>query len=107
LPKEFAGIYVLAIIMGLGTMAGIGGGGIVIPLLMILFGFDTKGAIAISGFSIFLCSVVRYIVNIKEMHPEKNAVVIDYGLATIMLPTVLTGSLIGVFLNVMLPPLIL
>ncbi len=41
------------------------------------------------------------------MHPEKNTVVIDYGLATVMLPTVLTGSLIGVFLNVMLPPLIL
>lgn len=88
-------------------MAGIGGGGIVIPLLMILFGFDTKSAISISGFSILLCSVVRFVVNFKQMHPEKNTVVIDYGLATVMLPTVLTGSLIGVFLNVMLPPLIL
>lgn len=65
MPREFAGIYVLAVIMGLGTMAGIGGGGIVIPLLMILFGFDTKSSIAISGFTIFLCSVVRFIVNIK------------------------------------------
>jgi len=45
--------------------------------------------------------------NIKQKHPEKNAVCIDYGLAIVMLPTVLTGSLLGVLLNVMFPPLIL
>jgi len=89
-------------------MAGIGGGGVVVPLCMTLFGFTTKEAIAISGFTIFWCSATRFIFNINQKHPEKkDVVVIDYGLATVMLPTVLMGSLVGVFLNVILPPLIL
>lgn len=33
--------------------------------------------------------------------------VIDYGLATVMLPTVLMGSMVGVLVNVMLPVLML
>lgn len=106
-PLEFLGIYILAIIMGLNVMAGIGGGGIVVPLCMLLFGFDTKESISMSGFIIFLCSVSRFIVNRNQMHPAKNTVVIDYGLASVMLPTVMMGSLIGVYVNVILPPMIL
>jgi uncharacterized membrane protein YfcA len=41
------------------------------------------------------------------MHPEKKAVVIDYGLATIMLPVVMMGSMTGVLINIMFPSLIL
>jgi uncharacterized protein YacL len=41
------------------------------------------------------------------MHPEKKAVSIDYGLAIVMLPTVMMGSFIGVIMNAYLPDLIL
>lgn len=88
-------------------MAGIGGGGIVIPFCMTFFGFQTKNAIALSGFTILACSVTRYIVSLNEKHPEKNAVIIDYGLATIMLPVVMMGSMTGVLINIMFPNLIL
>lgn len=43
----------------------------------------------------------------SEKHPEKDAVIIDYGLATIMLPAVMMGSMIGVLANQALPGLIL
>ena len=93
--------------MAFSVMAGVGGGGIVVSLCMMCFQFDTKSAIALSGFSILICAVLRFFYNIDQKHPEKDAVVIDYGLATVMLPTVLMGSLIGVFINVMFPALIL
>lgn len=43
----------------------------------------------------------------REHHPEKDAVIIDYGLATVMLPVVMMGSMIGVLFNLVLPSLVL
>lgn len=39
MPLEFVGIYVLAILMALSCMAGIGGGGVVVPMTMVFFDF--------------------------------------------------------------------
>ena len=104
---EFIGLFLLIVVMSISTVGGIGGGGIVIPFCMTFFGFSTKGAIALSGFTIFTCSVARFLFNINEKHPEKDAVQIDYGLATIMLPIVMMGSMIGVLANIILPSMLL
>ena len=107
LGSEFIGLFLLIVVMSLSTMAGIGGGGIVIPFCMTFFGFQTKNAIALSGFTILACSVTRYIYSINEKHPEKDAVIIDYDLATIMLPVVMMGSMTGVLINIMFPSMLL
>lgn len=48
-------------------------------------------------------SVVRYIYNINEKHPEKPATPIDYGIVIVMLPMVILGSFTGVLANIMFP----
>lgn len=89
-------------------MAGIGGGGVTVPLIQALFQFSLKRSIALSGFSIFICSVTRFIVNYKQKHPEKkDCVSLDYSLATVMNPTVLMGSFIGVIFNTWFPDLLI
>jgi hypothetical protein len=41
-------------------------------------------------------------------HPEKKTnVALDYSLASVMMPTVLMGSFIGVIFNIMLPDMII
>lgn len=62
-PIEIVGILVLALMMMLCTVGGVGGGGVVVPLVMTFFKFETKQAIALSGFSIVLCSIARFIYN--------------------------------------------
>jgi uncharacterized membrane protein YfcA len=104
---EIVGLVVLSLMMMLCTVGGVGGGGVVVPLLMTFFSFDTKQAIALSGLSIVLCSITRFIYNFRQKHPQKDAIVIDYGLAIVMLPTVLMGSFLGVIINVMFPAIIL
>jgi len=48
--------------------------------------------------------VTRYFITFPARHPEKNeCVALDYGLASVMMPTVLMGSFIGVWFNIMLP----
>lgn len=107
-PRELFAIVVIPILLSLFSIAGLGGGGIIIPFSMVFFVFDTKNAIAISNFAIFTCSVARYLYTLDKKHPEKkDNVLIDYNLAIVMLPVVMTGSLTGVLLYVILPAVIL
>lgn len=105
--REFIGLIVLSVAIALSNMGGIGGGGVVVPFTMSFFGMTTKEAIAISGFSIFCSAFARYFFQFNDRHPEKDSVIIDYGLATIMLPSVMMGSMLGVLANQALPGLIL
>ena len=42
----------------------------------------------------------------SEKHPTKDAVVVDYSVTNVMLPTVLIGSIAGVFFNIALPSIV-
>ena len=93
LPLEIGGIIVFSLIMALSNVAGIGGGGIAVSILIAMFNFTTKPAIAVSSFSIFLTTLARFFMNFKQRHPEKdNVVLIDYDLVAIMMPTTLAGA---------------
>ena len=104
---EFVGSFVLGIILAFCNAAGIGGGGIVIPICLIFFRFDTTHSIALSNFNIFVASITRFIMNFRTKHPERNAVVVNYEVVMIMLPCVLIGGLIGVQINSMLPDIVI
>ena len=72
-------------------------------MLMAFFVFSGQTAVTISGFSILLGGIVRFILTYSQKHPSKDAVIIEYALVNVMLPTVLIGTLTGVFLNLLLP----
>ena len=92
--------------MALCVVAGIGGGGIAVSMLIAFFKFDTKPAVAISSFSILVCTTMRFFYNFKTRHPEKPQMnVLDYGLASIMMPTTLSGSQIGGYILQIFPAL--
>lgn len=97
----------MTIIGALNNVAGIGGGGLEISFTMLFFVMSTKEAISLSSFAIICSSLARYVQTIKWKHPEKDAVVIDYNIAAVMMPTVLVGSFVGAFLNVIMPTIII
>ena len=86
-----------------------GGGGVVLPIAMLFFQFDAKNAIALSNFSIFLSSLIRFLSNAHRPHPLKNGkgLLVDHNLSILMLPLIVSGSSIGVVLNIWLPNLII
>ena len=98
---------IIPIVLALANVGGVGGGGLVIPIIMALFMFTTKEAIAISGFTILCGSVARFIVTGNQKHPDKDATMIDYGIVIVMMPLVLVGSFIGVLVNLTMPGIIL
>lgn len=103
-PKEWIGTFVFSLIMCLSNVAGIGGGGVAIPLAMYFFNLSTKPAIAISSFSIMISTLARFFFNFNERHPEKpNCACIDYNMTNVMMPLTMMGSLIGAFFYLLLP----
>lgn len=93
---EMSGFVTLAVLMGLCNVAGIGGGAIDTPIVMLFFKFSIVEAIAITNLIIFFGAVTRFLYNFNERHPDKpHVVIVDYPLATIMMATTLAGSQIG------------
>ena len=106
-PIEIGGTIILTILMALAVMSGIGGGGIIVPLLMVFYKLETKKAIAVSGFTILTGSIARFAMTYKQRHPKKDATCIEYSVTNVMLPVVLIGSVAGVFFNIIFPSIII
>nr|CAD1822380.1 unnamed protein product [Ananas comosus var. bracteatus] len=88
---------------GFGTVGGVGGGGIFVPMLNLVVGFDTKSAAALSKCMIMGASASSVWYNLQVSHPTKEVPIIDYNLALLFQPMLMLGITIGVELSVIFP----
>ncbi|KAG5243270.1 sulfite exporter TauE/SafE family protein [Salix suchowensis] len=108
-PKlDFSWRTVLATVIGLlgsacGTVGGVGGGGIFVPMLTLIVGFDTKSAAALSKCMIMGASASSVWYNLRVPHPTREVPIIDYDLALLFQPMLLLGITLGVSLSVVFP----
>ncbi|KAK4761927.1 hypothetical protein SAY87_029811 [Trapa incisa] len=86
-----------------GTVGGVGGGGIFVPMLTLIVGFDTKSAAALSKCMIMAASASSVWYNLRVRHPIREAPIIDYDLALLFQPVLLLGITVGVALSVVFP----
>ncbi|CAA6667454.1 unnamed protein product [Spirodela intermedia] len=75
-----------------GTVGGVGGGGIFVPMLNLIVGFDTKSAAALSKCMIMGASASSVWYNIRVAHPTKEVPIIDYDLALLFQPCSCSAS---------------
>ncbi|XP_037471476.1 sulfite exporter TauE/SafE family protein 3-like, partial [Triticum dicoccoides] len=87
----------------LGSIGGLGGGGIFMPMLTLIVGFDTKSATPMSKCMITGAAVSTVYCNLKLKHPTFNMPMIDYDLALLIQPMLMMGVSIGVICNVIFP----
>ncbi|KAG5523432.1 hypothetical protein RHGRI_035296 [Rhododendron griersonianum] len=83
-----------------GSVGGVGGGGIFVPMLTLIIGFDAKSSTAMSKCMITGASAAAVCYNIKLRHPTLELPIIDYDLALLFQPMLVLGISIGVTLNV-------
>lgn len=105
---EFSWRSVLATVIGFvgsgfGTVGGVGGGGIFVPMLNLIVGFDTKSAAALSKCMIMGASASSVWYNLRVSHPTKEVPIIDYDLALLFQPMLMLGITLGVALSVVFP----
>ncbi|XP_062008371.1 sulfite exporter TauE/SafE family protein 3-like isoform X2 [Rosa rugosa] len=85
-----------------GSVGGVGGGGIFVPMLTLMIGFDQKSATAISKCMITGGAAATVLYNLRLRHPTLELPIIDYDLAVLFQPMLVLGISIGVSLNVVL-----
>ncbi|KAM7490364.1 hypothetical protein LguiA_033285 [Lonicera macranthoides] len=83
-----------------GSVGGVGGGGIFVPMLTLIIGFDAKSATAISKCMIMGAAVSTVYYNLKLRHPTIDMPIIDYDLALLIQPMLMLGISVGVAFNV-------
>ncbi|KAH9764273.1 hypothetical protein KPL70_001466 [Citrus sinensis] len=84
------------------SVGGVGGGGIFVPVLNLIIGFDPKSSVALSKCMITGTAVATVVYNLRQRHPTLNMLVIDYDLALLFQPMLVLGISIGVAFNVIL-----
>jgi hypothetical protein len=108
LAEEFVGSFFCIFIVMLANAGGLGGGGVAIPVGIAFYKFDTREAIAMSNASVFISSLVRFFLILKRKHPLKPyGLVVDYDIATLMLPSIIVGANLGVIANLIVPETII
>nr|AFK35007.1 unknown [Medicago truncatula] len=85
----------------LGSVGGVGGGGIFIPMLTLIIGFDPKSSTALSKCMITGAAGSTVYCNLRLRHPTLDMPLIDYDLALLFQPMLMLGISIGVAFNVM------
>ncbi|KAH1213211.1 Sulfite exporter TauE/SafE family protein 3 [Glycine max] len=102
---EFGWQIILGTIVGFfgaafGSVGGVGGGGIFVPMLSLIIGFDAKSSTAISKCMIMGAALSTVYYNLNLRHPTLDLPIIDYDLALLIQPMLMLGISIGVAFNV-------
>eukprot|EP00934_Nitzschia_sp_Nitz4_P008185 Nitzschia sp. Nitz4//scaffold102_size76354//36818//38526//NITZ4_005633-RA/size76354-snap-gene-0.126-mRNA-1//1//CDS//3329532252//8175//frame0 len=98
-----------AAILGLMVAAGggIGGGGILVPIYILIMEFTPKHAIPLSNITVFGGALANMLLNAPKRHPQADRPLVDWDLILVMEPLTIAGALMGAFLNKILPELFL
>ncbi|GAB9476490.1 Membrane protein [Globisporangium polare] len=84
--------------------SGLGGGGLLVPLYILLMGLSSHEAIPLSKATIFGSAIASFIINVRSKHPlSRNRPLIDYETMLMMEPMTLAGTIIGVNMNAVFP----
>jgi uncharacterized membrane protein YfcA len=105
--SDYIGTFLIIIGLMIAASGGIGGGGIIVPLLILVFGFSPKKAIPLSNFTILGSSLMNMLMNLSKRHPHADRPLIDWNLIMVMEPLTVGGAVCGTFLSKVLPDLVL
>jgi Sulfite exporter TauE/SafE len=89
---DIFGSLLVAFGLMISASGGIGGGGILVPLLIIVFGFNPKYAIPLSNITILGSSITNVILNLPKRHPDADRPLIDWDLILLMEPITMAGA---------------
>jgi hypothetical protein len=99
-------LLLLPIFLALASAGGIGGGGIIIPFLLVLSDMPTYYSVPLSNTCVVGIVFVAFVVQATHHHPNPKVghrPLIDFDLVILLLPMALAGTVLGVLLNRIAP----
>uniref|UniRef100_A0A7C9EJ21 Sulfite exporter TauE/SafE family protein n=1 Tax=Opuntia streptacantha TaxID=393608 RepID=A0A7C9EJ21_OPUST len=98
--KVVVGSIVAFLGAAMGSVGGVGGGAIFVPMLVLIIGFDPKSSAAVSKCMIMGTAGSTVYYNLRRRHPTLNLPLIDYDLALLFQPMLMVGISVGVAFNI-------
>jgi hypothetical protein len=105
--SDYIGFLCGSLGLMLAAGGGIGGGGMLVPLYILVMGFSPKHAIPLSNVTVFGGACANFYLNRSKRHPKADRPLMDWDLILIMQPMTIAGALLGSFVNKILPELVL
>jgi len=101
--SQVATVFGTAICAALAMSAGIGGGGLFVPLLILMLHKSVSIATSMSQCLIAGAAIAGIMYNLQQRHPSRDRPLIDVSLVLFLAPLQMAGALLGNVLNRMLP----
>lgn len=103
--KEWVGMFTIILISTLANAGGLGAGAVIIPVYIFIYDFAPTDSIPLSKITIFAGAIASVMLSAcSRRDDDKNSLLINYEMATTMIPLLLIGTMIGVLLSKILPP---
>lgn len=90
--SDFWGTILITVGLLIAASGGIGGGGILVPLFILVFGFRPRYAIPLSNFCILGSSITNMVLNLPKRHPNADRPLVDWDLILVMEPLTMAGA---------------
>ncbi|EIE22493.1 hypothetical protein COCSUDRAFT_47913 [Coccomyxa subellipsoidea C-169] len=97
--RDVVGYIFAAVSLFIAAGGGIGGGGILVPLYILVMGFPTNTAVALSNITIVGGAISNFVFNVGRRHAFFNRPLIDWNIILAMEPATILGALLGGYLN--------
>lgn len=92
----------------LAASSGLGGGGLLIPIYILLMDFPVKHAISLTSITVLGGAISNNILNANKRHPDHpHRYCIDWDFILLMEPATIAGAMIGAVLNDFFPDITL
>ena len=92
---DVAGFVCAALGLVIAAGGGIGGGGMLVPIYVLVMGFKPKFAIPLSNMTVLGGAIANVAMNARKRHPLADRALVDWDLLVLMEPLTLAGALAG------------
>jgi uncharacterized membrane protein YfcA len=105
--REISGFFFSMFVSIISSTGGVGAGTMIVPTYMFFLQFNSGDSVHLSRFSLFGGSLVYFILNWKRRDPKfPDRLMINYNIASMMVPLHIAGAEFGVIIGKYLPMLI-
>ncbi|KAL7484672.1 hypothetical protein ACHAW6_010300 [Cyclotella cf. meneghiniana] len=105
--NDHLGFFLATLGLMIAAGGGVGGGGVLVPIYILIMNFRPKHAIPLSNITVFGGALANTVLNIRKRHPLADRPLVDWDLILVMEPLTIAGALVGAFFNKLLPEAIL
>jgi uncharacterized membrane protein YfcA len=105
--RDYVGLTFALLALCVAAFGGVGGGGILLPIYILVLDFRMKQAVSLANATILGGAIANVYFASRKRHPYADKPLVAWDLILLFEPLVIFGSVLGSFANKLLPDVVL